>query len=241
MWTETFDKIFIMNTAKILFKLTSRSRPSWMFRALDSIINNLYDKENYCIVCTFDSDDITTNNMEVIGKLQGYKNLTYHFGNSKTKIEAINNDIDKFPDDWNILVNVSDDQIFTSMFFDRTIRQAMEQYFPDTDGVTHFPDQNTKAALITLSILGRKYFERIGNLIYQPVYISLYCDQEFGDVARILNKYIYIDIPIYKHLHPAWGLANMDAQYQKTESFYKRDGEVYKARKAINFGLDLSK
>lgn len=225
---------------KILFKLTSRSRPLWMFRALDSIVSNLFDKENYCIVCTFDSDDITTNNMEVIGKLQGYKNLTYHFGNSKTKIEAINNDIDKFPDDWNILVNVSDDQIFTSLFFDRIIREGFKQFYPQGDGVVHWPDQNTRASLITMSIMDHKFFDRFGY-IYHPAYISLYCDSEFTDVSKILNRYTYIDIPIYRHLHPVWGLADMDAQYVKTESYYKRDGLVYQERKKINFGLDLSK
>lgn len=226
-----------MNTAKILFKYTSRSRPEWFFRGLNSIIDNLHDKENYHVICSFDSDDICMNNMEVIGKLQEYKNLTYHFGTSKSKVDAINRDCDKFPEGFDILINMSDDMIFTSLFFDRIIRAVFNGNY---DQVIHFPDQSVKAALITLSVMGMIYYRRF-NYIYFPLYKSLHCDNEFTRVSQILNKYTYIDVQIFKHLHPAWRLAPMDAQYQHTESFYMVDGALYKEREKINFGLDLSK
>lgn len=226
-----------MSNPIILFKLTSRSRPSLAFRALDSIVKNLHDKENYKIICTFDYSDTTMNNAEVMMRLNQYKNLRYFFGGDGTKIEAINKDIDKFPERWDILVNFSDDQVITSLFFDRFIRQAFAQNFPDFDGVVHFPDQKTGAALITMSIMGRKYFDRFG-FIYAPEYISLHSDNEFTEIARLLGKYVFVDIPIYKHLHPMWKLAPMDAQYARTESYYKHDGLTFKKRKLKNFYLD---
>ena len=222
--------------AKILLKYTSRSRPDNFFRGLDSFYKNLYDKENFYVICTFDVDDETMNNPTVIEKLNGYKNLKYYFGESKTKVEAINCDIDKFPDDWDILINMSDDMVFTAMFFDRVIRETFKHLSKGYDHVIHLPDQKTKAALITMSIMGRDYFNRFG-FIYHPDYISLFCDSEFTDTARLLNKYTYVDISIYNHLHPMWRLAPMDAQYVKTESFYKHDGVTYKKRKARNFDL----
>jgi len=198
----------------------------------------LYDIENYFVVCSFDTDDLTMNNQEVIERLNTYKNVFYYFGESVSKIDAINRDIDKFPDDWSILVNFSDDQVFTSLYFDRTIREAMINYYPNGDGVLHFPDQKTRASLITMSIMDKKYFLR-DNFIYNPVYTSLYCDSEFQDVAKIRGRYVYVGVDIFKHLHPAWGLAKMDAQYQPTESFYNKDGSIYRQRKEINFGIKI--
>lgn len=217
----------------ILFKLTTRSRPEWCFRALDSVVKNLHDKDNYRILVSCDIDDPTMNNREVIDKLRGYKNLYTNYAMSKSKVDAINRDVQFYPRIWHILVNLSDDQVFTSMFFDKTIRAAFNG---DFDLAVHFPDQATKAALMTMAIIGVDYYNRFG-FIYHPDYISLFVDNEMQDIARVLNKYKYFNVPVFKHLHPAWGLAPMDAQYIKTESYYKADEQTYLRRKSIGFEL----
>jgi hypothetical protein len=87
-----------------------------------------------------------------------------------------------------------------------------------------------------MSILGRQYFERFGY-IYHPDYISLYCDNEQMDVAKLLGCYKYINKNIFHHLHPAYGKAEYDMQYNHTESFSNADHITYFRRRANNFDL----
>lgn len=221
--------------AIIIFKYTSFGRVERFFEGLDSIYSNLEDTENFFVQCTFDFVDKESFNEQVISRLNQYKNISYYFGVSENKIDAINKNLDKLPM-FDIIVNMSNDMVFTQHGFDNTIRDAMQSNFPDTDGVTHFPDTITGDRLITLSVFGKKYFDRFGY-IYFKEYTSLYCDNEFGDVAKQLGKYVFIDKLIYIHKHPAFNLAPNDEQYKHTESFYGSDGEVYKKRKSINFGL----
>lgn len=220
----------------ILVKYTSRSRRDNFFRGLDSIVSNLADKDNYWVVCSFDYSDEVMFNKEVITRLNEYKNLSYYFGESESKIAAINRDSDKFPIDYSILVNFSDDQLITYFGFDELLRNEMAKNFPDWDGVLHLPDTITGDRLITMSIMSKKYYDRF-LYIYFPEYHSLFCDNEFTIVSQKLNKYKFIDVSIFKHLHPAFGLAPSDEQYKYTESFYVQDGETFKKRSIINFGL----
>jgi len=223
----------------ILFKYASRSRPEKFFKGLDSIYNNLSDKENFHVLCSFDTDDISMYNQDVIDSLSSYHNLTYYFGHSKTKIEAINADLDKAPI-FDILVNFSDDQVFTVYGFDDIIRKDMKENFPDTDGVLHYHDDNNGSRLMTMSIMGKKYFDRFGY-IYHPDYSSVYCDNEAMEVAQKLNKYKFIDTIIYNHLHWRYGLSEFDNLYKinDTAPVYQKDRIVYNKRFSKNFDLQL--
>ena len=223
-----------MKAYKILYKLTSRSRPDKFFQTIDNIYIHQSFKSKFHIHCTLDSDDTTMHNNEVIDKLKKYTELSYKFDRSKNKIEAINRDFDTIDFDWDIVVNMSDDMVFTEKDFDKEIRRAFMEHFPDTDGCLHLPDGNQNENLITLAILGKKYYNRF-KYIYHPAYVSLWCDSEMTDVAKQLNKYVYIPKFMYKHMHPAWGLGKMDAQYQRTESFFNVDKATYEQRKINSF------
>src|SRR6185503_7210045 len=142
----------------ILFKYTSRSRVDKFFRGLDSIVNNINDND-YWVQCTFDLDDVMFN-PEIIKRLNSYKNISYYFGESLSKIDAINKNLDKLPK-FDILVNMSDDFIFITKGFNSIIKEAMQNYFPDTRGFLHFHD-GVQNRLATMSIIGRKHFERFG-------------------------------------------------------------------------------
>lgn len=212
---------------KILFKYTSRSRPELFKRGMDSIINNCIS-ESYQILVSIDEDDESMFGME-----EQYKNnnkVVFCKGVNKNKIYAINRDLDKITD-WDILVNMSDDMLFIEKGFDAFIRGG----FDNLDQCLHFPDGN-RNDLITMSILGRQYFERFGY-IYHPDYISLYCDNEQMDVAKLLGCYKYINKNIFHHLHPAYGKAEYDMQYNHTESFSNADHITYFRRRANNFDL----
>jgi len=210
---------------KILFKYTTRSRPELFERGLKSIIDNCFS-DQYKILVTVDENDAT------MFKYWNDPRITTIIGESKNKVDAINRDVNEFIYDWDVLVNMSDDMIFTQKGFDNIIRESFE----NTDQCIHFPDGSTGDRLISMSILGRDYYKRF-NYIYNPEYISLYCDNETMDVAKILGRYKFVNETIFLHLHPAHGNALNDNQYRYTESFHPIDKATYLKRKANNFGL----
>ena len=226
---------------KILFKYTTRSRRSNFLRGIDSIINNLSDKENYHIYTTFDVDD---DKMRPLPEIKG--NHAYIAGTSKSKVYAINRDMDFINNqyDWDILVNMSDDVIFEVKGFDDIIKESFKKYGHDYEGdydyfkldldqVLHFPDGN-RADLLTVSIVGREYYNR-DNYIYHPDYKSLYCDNEAMEVAKMRGCYKFVDKQIFNHLHPAYNKGVFDEQYKHTESFGHEDYQTYQRRKANGF------
>lgn len=223
---------------KILYKFPSRSRPEKFFNSLDNIFIN-QRHEDFIVWATLDKNDETMNTEEVKERIKRYDRAYPIFGESESKIHAVNRDMELTPE-WDILVVMSDDMVFVERGFDTTIIEDMQKYFPDLDGVLHYNDGNQMENVMTMTIYGRKYYDRF-NYIYHPSYISLFADNEQTQVAKLLRKYKYMgdDKIIFKHFHPAWGLAKMDAQYIKTESreYWVKDETNYLNRKRNNFDL----
>jgi hypothetical protein len=226
-----------MEQSKILFKLPTRSRPERVFEVLNETVRNL-NGDNYSFLLTLDEDDETMNNDVVIEKLKSYKNMTYNFGISKSKIDAVNRDMGLIDNDWNILVLLSDDMVPIYHGFDDVIREKFNEHFNDFDGVTWFNDGVSHNSLNTLCILGKKYYERF-NYIYHPEYTSLYADNEFTDVANKLNKQIYFDLVLIEHRQYSIGNNHnrYDKLYEKNDAFLMEDGKVHVQRRNINFNL----
>ena len=222
---------------KITYIFASRSRPDKFFSAIDNIAN-LSASKDYEIICSLDIDDKSMNNKEVIDRFFTYKNIVAVFGTSSGKVAAINREVRLISKDTSILVTMSDDMVFTQQGFDDIIRVDMQKYFPDNDGCLHYPDgSQVQSRLITLSIMGMKYFKRFGY-IYNPCYQSLWCDMEFGEVAKMLGKYKFLpNSKIFKHAHPLWTKEPYDALMKRNESFYNSDKEVYLKRLVNKFDL----
>jgi len=214
----------------IAFKFTTRSRPDLFHRGMKSIIDNVSDKENYSILVTCDADDVT---MKDEFNHYTQKNIQFVYGYSKSKIDAINRDLELLNPEFDILVNMSDDMVFIQQGFDEVIRKDFKL---TTDLCLHFPD-GFRNDIITMAILGKEYFERF-NYIYEPDYKSLWCDNEMTDVAKMLNRYKFNPDVIFHHVHPNNTKdAKLDQQYIKTEAFYREDEAVYKRRKEADFFL----
>jgi len=216
---------------KILYKLTSRSRPDRCRETIASIVGNRSTDKAYMILLSCDEDDESMKNFSY--DHYDYGRLIIKRGQSKNKIDAINRDINEFDWDWDILVNVSDDMIIEKGF-DDVVREAFEN---SLDLFLHLPDGFANERLATMSIMGRDYYNRFGY-IYHPSYESVYCDDEAMSVAKILNKYLYVDKHVFKHIHPAnVGAHLMDDQYKKTEAadVHARDCTNYQNRKNNNF------
>lgn len=217
---------------RILFKYTSRSRRSNFLRGYDSILDKIANREDYHILISVDKDD---QSMFPLPVLDG--NHTFIVGNSKNKIDAINRDLNQFDYDWDILINMSDDMIFTKNGFDNIIRT---EFYNDFNQYLHYNDGNQMCNVSTMHIVGRNYYDRF-KYIYHPDYISLWCDVENDIVAKQLGCYKYMgdNLKLFRHLHPAWGLAPQDALSIKTEdrALWVADEITFNKRKKINFGI----
>lgn len=221
---------------KIIYKLPSRSRCKKMFSCIDNIIS-MSKHDDYKIQLTLDYDDIDVIGDDVKKMIASYGGRVHAiYGHSENKIFAVNRDME-FSGDWDICCVHSDDFWITKPGFDQSIIVNMLTWFPDLDGVLHYPDQKIGKKFITYSILGRKYFERF-NYLYYP-YVSVYADNEFTDVAKILGRYKYVPENYLEHRHVRWGFGKPDALLQKTEDpmNYKLDRETYLKRKSNNFYL----
>ncbi len=149
---------------------------------------------------------------------------------SLNKIDAINRDLAEYEEPWDILVNLSDDQVFTKKDFGVDIENAFDGQY---NNAAFFPDGTTP--IMTMSIMGREYYRNDGY-IYHPDYISLWCDNEAHKVALKRGKLLMPPERIFVHLHPAnFGDIEQDQQYKDTEAHYWDDQKTYNRRAKNNF------
>lgn len=221
---------------KILFKIASRERPKWLLRLLKNIEEKISVWREYEILLSVDQDDKTF--LEVKNSLQFFKNINVQMGRRNGKIGAINRDIDKARIDWDVLVNVSDDMMFTYNDWDVDMERLIKEGFKDNNFFAHFSDGHTFEAIPSMSIIGREAYKMDGY-IYNPIYKSLWCDNEAKEVAIRRGHYKYFDLVFYSHIHPANFGIKQDELYKHNESFYHSDKETYEKRLAINFGFPL--
>lgn len=213
----------------ILFNFASRSRPTQFKKVCSFILQHC--AQPYTIWAKVDTDD------PALPYYKQQDGVVFTEGFSKSKIHAINRNIPSTG--WDILVNVSDDTVFTVPGFDKILRDNC-----GPDDFLLFPEPFMDSQVVKgkneripiLSVMGVDYYNRDGY-VYHPDYVSLFCDNEAGAVARIRGRLKEIEQTIFYHHHPAAGYGNKDAQYRKTESYWDRDKATYLRRKAINFGL----
>lgn len=225
---------------KLLIKFPTRGRPEKFFQVLNKYIENAKNLSKVAFVISMDNNDLDMNNIQIKTKLDTLSKtvkIVYFYGNNKSKIEAVNADMEKVAG-WDIVLLASDDMIPVVEGYDNIIRTHMKEYFEDTDGCLWYSDggQNN---ICTMSILGKKYYDRFGY-IYNPEYKSLWCDNEHTDVMKQLKKVSKLDQVIIEHQHPVYQKTNYDELYFRNESYFNLDRQVYERRKSKNFDLDCS-
>lgn len=224
-----------MKDYKLLIKFPTRSRPEKFLNVLDEYYK-LLRNPNFEFVVSCDTDDSSMNNESIKQKLDAYPNLKYYFDDNKSKIQAVNNNIsDK---SFDIVLLASDDMLPIVAGYDEIIRQKMEENFPDTDGVLWFNDGFQGRNLNTLSILGKKYYDRF-NYLYHPAYRSLYPDTEFTIVSQQLNKAKYFEEVIIKHVQYSIVKETPDELYIRNDNLESVDRVTFLERKNKNFDLNL--
>jgi len=201
---------------------------------------NRKDLLGVCVSC--DDDDESMNNMflkDEIGRIiepAAWKGI--FFGSNKTKIQAVNADLSHIAWSWDIVVLVSDDMSPQIHGYDDVIRSHMMARFPDTDGIVWINDGTQAHKLNTLSILGRRMYQRFGY-IYHPSYKSLFCDTEFTDYCTPENS-VYIPYCLIRHEHPGTGFPERgDALYAKNQSYWNDDMFNYINRKTYAYDWSI--
>ncbi len=237
---------------KILLKIPTRQRKEKFFKLLNICIQRLSGDNKYHVLVSCDFDDLSMCNQTVRNKLDSYENLSYYFSLRDTKIGACNRDMDKITDDWDVVVLVSDDMMPVVDNYDNYIAAAMDEYFPDTDGVLWFYDGHRKD-INTVSILGNKYYKRFGY-IYYPEYKSFYCDDEHTIVATKLGKQRKCNWPmtLIEHQHYSFSeeFLRLPLQVKKSNPLtgadqiqienrpdLEHDVRLFQERGNINYGL----
>lgn len=225
-----------MQPPVILFKFPTRSRPERFFRSLDSIYDNLSDLDNFQVQVTADIDDKSMTDVAVKDRIESYPNCHVLYGTSESKVAAINRDMELFDGTWQICCVMSDDMLFTFYGFDSILREAFSD--GNFDKLVHFPDNDAKNILAVLYIAGVDFYKRF-NYIYNPIYSSLFCDDEIQAIAKALGKYSYENVPgLFFHANPAYGHQPKDSMFiEQQEIGWSLDQETFFKRKSQNFGL----
>ncbi len=218
---------------KLLIKWPTRGRPDKFFAVLAKYRAMLSGRHIVRFVVTCDEDDASMNNPEVKGRLHAVPNLRFSFGRHAGKVAAINDDMDV---DFDILLLASDDMIPIAHGYDDVIASQMAKHFPDLDGVLWFNDGFVGRKLNTLTIMGRRYYQRT-LYVYQPDYVSLWADNEFTAVADLLGRQVYFEDVIIRHEHPSNVHEKMDGVYRRANASNRRDKSLYEERKAAGFGV----
>jgi hypothetical protein len=220
---------------KFLLKYATRGRPQLFMQTLKEWAKHASGLHDLWFMISVDDDDFSMQSRlvrQTMCDVEQHERIRCEFytGKPEGKIPAINRDIDKCKD-FDIIICVSDDMVPIKDYYDDRIARDMRDYFPDFDGCLHYNDGQVNHQLMTLSIMGKKYFDRFGY-IYHPSYTSLWCDNEAMEVAKQLGKYLYIEDVIIEH---QWKRHGDDTIYKVSESNYQRDRAVFDQRREAGF------
>jgi hypothetical protein len=222
---------------KLLVKFPSRNRPEKFKSILDQYIGGCSGKHHVRFVITLDEDDSTMNTDDIRSFIDSHiKNgvdISYHYGNSKTKVEACNANMEN--EDADVILLISDDMVLQQPNYDDIIYNTFQETFPDYSGGLKFSDGIRQDALMTLPIIGWKVYEKWGY-IYNPEYTSLYGDTEQTEVLMRMKKFAVSDICIAKH---EWTSEPFDELHARNENakMYEKDGAIFHSRRMNNYDL----
>lgn len=219
---------------RLLIKFPTRERPKQFLKVLKLLNEKASDRNNINYLITIDSDDGTMT-QEVQDEAMNINNVEIVSGKSNSKIHACNRDMEKNRG-WDIVVLMSDDMVVQVDGWDEVIRQDMAQYVIDMDGVLWYAD-GYQNRICTLNIMTKKYYDRF-NYLYHPSYHSLFCDNQFTEVAIELNKMFVSGQILFKHEHFSNNpTVKRDRLYDRNEALYSLDKNTYEHNKSLGFPI----
>ena len=227
-----YHNIYNMN---ILIKYPSRGRPE-VFKNTTRLYNEkLSGKHNVKFICSFDNDDISMNNNDIREYIKSLNyNIEYYYGDNKNKIEAVNANI---PDDnwFDVLILAADDIFPVVPNYDDVVCEDLLSTEHKLDCPIHYYNPMWEKKLDVFCVMGRDYFNRF-KYIYHPEYKSIFADNEYTEVAQLLNRHTFLIKTVFVH-----HCISNDATAAKNNTYNYDDQVAYERRKTFNFGLDVAK
>lgn len=218
---------------KLLIKFPSRGRPEQFKSVLKKYINGLSKKHEVKFVFSFDEDDASMNNPDMINHINKLDIVSkYYFGKSTNKIQAINADLEN--EVFDILILASDDMIPVVSDYDDEIVKKFESSGLGLDCIIHTHTARWSDILDINCIMGRDYYKRF-NYIYHPEYKSIFADNEYTDVSKMLKRNVFT--PNFCPFRHEW--KGGDKTEIKNHNFNHEDYKVFELRKKINYGIVL--
>jgi hypothetical protein len=215
---------------KFLFKFPSRGRPEKFKSTLVKHIECLSNEHEYKFIFSFDNDDEKMNNDEIKDFIFNLGiNYEVHYGDNKNKIEAINANLEN--QNFDILMLIADDMIPTRKNYDIIISDIFDVAPKGLDSTVHFYTARWADLLDIWCIMGKKYYDRF-KYIYHPDYKSIFCDNEYTEVATILNSRVFsVESPFYHDYQTG------DDTEIKNWQFNHEDWALHENRKSKNYDL----
>lgn len=205
---------------KLLMKVTSRARPEQLIRTVQRSLACATNTDDMAWLFTFDQLDQQYDSAPFLRALRAcfhsHQEPRIVFGHSDSKIEAVNRDVPST--DWDVLVNISDDQRPIVIGYDQAIRSFMP---PDLDASLWF--RGELPLINTQEIVGRRYYERFGYT-YHPAFRSFYADNLSTAVAMLLGKCVYSAVQIVEHDNIT---APLDALYVRNAEAWEADQKTH--------------
>lgn len=106
----------------------------------------------------------------------------------------------------------------------------------DRREVAVFVDDGLGAKTMTLPIIDRAYYERVGYVLH-PGYAHMFCDNDLEELARRLGKLVDAKHLHFPHRHYIIGAAPFDDTYLKAARSWGRDERFFAKRQVCDFGL----
>lgn len=214
---------------KLLIKFPTRGRSEKFLKVFEERYVSLATTNPYFLV-TIDHDDPHADRVrkglyEIKKNRTGPLEIGVHSGPNKSKIQACNSGMHLIPANWDVVLLASDDMIPMANGYDQIILDDMKKFYPDGDGCLWYNDGRC-TDLNTLSILGRKYYERFGY-IYHPEFFSLWADNFHQYVAQSLNKMTHIERTIIAHVWQDYTGKDALHMVNSTDDVFYRDKATF--------------
>lgn len=172
-------------------------------------------------------------------ELDGYRDLAARHGSrlvvgqNRTMVEAVNRGAAAATGE--VLVSISDD-FGCPHHWDRSLAALPESRREAAVVV----NDGLGARIMTLPILTRAFFERLGY-IYHPDYISLFADDDLTEVARRAGAVVDARHLLFPHRHYSAGLNDPDTTYarQSSSRAWRHGRLTYELRRIDDFGPRL--
>lgn len=203
----------------------SRNRAQLAYETFLHWTSNMSGKNDFEYILSIDEDDSCLDDYNLLFKDKA--EIIVNIGKSSTVI-AINKAASQCKGE--IIVVVSDDFLCFENW-----DEAILDNIGSNDDFALKTNDGTQGWLITLPILSRKYYERLGY-VYHPRYTHLFADTHMTHLADLLGKKMSCNLN-FKHNHYTVGGIQKDAVSERADSTWATGEAIYLEDCKNNFGL----